>query len=155
MTIRPQDEPPLPEELETADRLLDKADALIRRHRGSDDAALDDLPVLTDVVTLPAQGDFVAPPEPAPQSPAVDKAALATRVQALLAERMVELDASIGRSVEEWLADELPQIISREFDAMTERIRIHTLAHMRATLLPEISGCIAQVLDELPQDIRD
>ena len=48
---------------------------------------------------------------------------------------MVELDASIGRSVEEWLADELPQIISREFDAMTERIRIHTLAHMRATLV--------------------
>ena len=154
MTIRPQDEPPLPEELETADRLLDKADALIRRHRGSDDAALDDLPVLTDVVALPRRR-FRRAARTCATVPAVDKAALATRVQALLAERMVELDASIGRSVEEWLADELPQIISREFDAMTERIRIHTLAHMRATLLPEISGCIAQVLDELPQDIRD
>jgi len=151
MSLRPQDEPPLPEELEAADLLLDKADALIRRHRGGDDPGFDDLPVLTDVVELPAT--TVAPESPTPVAAVTDNPAAA--VEALLAERMVELDASIQRSVEEWLADELPQIISREFDTMTERIRIQTLAHMRATLMPEISGCISQLLDELPRDIRD
>lgn len=152
MSFRPQDEPPLPEELETADLLLGKADALIRRHRGGDD--IDDLPVLTDVVELPGTPAAVGPPPVAGAEPDATNAA-GTALEARIAERMIELDASIQRSVEEWLADELPQIISREFDTMTDRIRIQALAHMRATLIPEISGCIAQMLDELPQDIRD
>lgn len=163
MNFRPQDDLPLPEELKTADLLLGKADALIRRHRGSEDPAFDDLPVLTDVVdpasvasiSGPAAPASAVPTAPDPASDGVAARAARPAIQALLAERMVELDASINRSVEEWLADEMPQIISREFDAMIERARIEALAHMRATLMPEISGCISQVLDELPKDLDD
>lgn len=158
-------------ELNIADDLLDKADALLRRHRadllaapptpaegGSDD---DDLPILTEIVSdfgdgLPVLTDSIdtlAPPAPAFVPPApvtatpAAAAAQATTPGVLLAEQLIELDTEIAREIETWLAAELPQIVARELDSLGERIRVETLAHLRATLLPELSARIARRLD--------
>ena len=162
-------------ELNIADDLLDKADALLRRHRadllaapptpaedGSDD---DDLPILTEIVSdfgdgLPVLTDSIdtlAPPAPAFVPPAAEQApatatpataaAPATTPGVLLAEQLIELDTEIAREIETWLAAELPQIVARELDSLGERIRVETLAHLRATLLPELSARIARRLD--------
>lgn len=151
-------------EIERANDLLDKADALLRRHRGSefeagfDNAEVsvpledeDDLPILTDIVddfdigapvlteVADAAPAAVAAPVEAP--PAIDPARIA--------ERLVEIDTEISREVEAWLANELPQILSREFDALVDKVRSETLAHLRATLLPTLSERIARRLDAL------
>ena len=134
----------MPDELKTADALLDQADALLHRHRGAaslmtasgDDLAADDLPLLTEVVEEPAP----APPtEPLIPSPA--------DTQAALAERLVVLDGLIAREVEAWLSDELPQILTAELDRLAERLRAQALAQMRATLLPALSQRISDTLN--------
>lgn len=157
-------------ELERADDLLGKADALLRRHRGSDaplpdddpvdeyEVALedgDDLPILTDIVDdfdpeIPLLTEVAAAPAvlaPTPQPAVV--APPPGLDPAFIAEQLVELDTEIRREVEAWLATELPQILSREFDALIEKVRGETLAHLRATLLPTLSEHIASRLDRL------
>lgn len=132
----------MPEELDTADALLDQADALLQRHRGAaslmtavgDDIAADDLPLLTDVVEeLP--GPALASEAPRPPARGVD-----------LAERLVLLDGLIAREVESWLANELPQLLSAELDRLAERLRSQALAQMRATLLPALAEHISATL---------
>ncbi|MFA9441026.1 hypothetical protein ACDA63_15430 [Uliginosibacterium sp. sgz301328] len=63
-----------------------------------------------------------------------------------MGERLIELDAYIAQAIDGWIARELPQIISGELDALVERLRIQTTAHMRATLLPEISDKLSGLL---------
>jgi hypothetical protein len=66
-------------------------------------------------------------------------------------EQLIELDAYISQSIDNWLTRELPHIISSEFDLVAERIRSQTAAHMRATLLPELSNKLSALLDTKPQ----
>lgn len=132
-------------ELELADSLIDKADALLRKHRGAEPSAHhDELPILTDVVTdyddqIPLLGEpvsahaFTAPPQR----------------RALLLEQLEKIDMLINNEVEAWLNNELPQLLSRELDQLSERLRVETLAHLRATLLPTLSAHIASQIDEL------
>ncbi len=155
----------MPEELEHADELLEKAEALIRRHQGggSETESFDDLPVLTEVVEVEQQG---APPEveefaleeieredaaAAPAPPAAEAAGGAID-ESLLVERLIGLDAKLSRAIEDWIADELPQIMAREFEAMGERIRAEALAHLRATLIPALSQDVSAMLDPPPTD---
>lgn len=140
------------QELKIADALLHKADALLRRHRGIEPAEpevevpLDDedLPILTEVVE-----DFdatVAPPAvPAPASTDACGPAAATE----LAEHMVALDTAIQREVEAWFAQELPLLLSREFERLSGQLREEALAHLRATLLPALSERISHSLDKI------
>ena len=94
---------PLPEDLDHADELLAKAEALMRRHEARADAdALDDLPVLTDVVE-------VEEAEPDDDGAAVD--------EMQLAEQLIALDAGLTRAIETWMNTELPQIVAREIGA--------------------------------------
>lgn len=163
-------------ELNIADDLLDKADALLRRHRADLSAALakpfppaddgsddDDLPILTEIVSdfgdglpvltdsIDAQAPPAAPafvPPPAAPAPATSpEAAPAAAPGVLLAEQLIELDTEIAREIENWLAAELPQIVARELESLGERIRVETLAQLRATLLPDLSARIARRLD--------
>jgi hypothetical protein len=142
---RPNAADDLPEELEAADALLDQAEALLQRHRGSaslmtalgDDLAADDLPLLTDVV------DEVAAEVPVASLPPQSSAAR----EVDLAEHLVVLDGLIAREVEAWLANELPQILSAELDRLAERLRGQALAQMRATLLPALSQHISTTLN--------
>lgn len=127
-----QDAPP--EEFDHADELLEKAEALIRRHQQIGPAeGGDDLPVLTDVVELDEAWDAGGAIDPA-----------------RLAEHLIGVDARLGRALEDWVASELPQILSREFDLLAERLRAEVLAHLRATLLPKLSADISTLLERLP-----
>lgn len=154
-------------EIARADDLLDKADALLRRHRSAEPEPFvaettpppsladgDDLPILTDIVDefdadIPVLTD-VAPPVAASPSPTAVPAAAAHGIDpAIVAEHLIEIDTEIAREVEAWLANELPQILSRELDALVEKVRSETLAHLRATLLPTLSERIARRLDTL------
>ncbi len=137
---------PLPrdDELERADELLDQADALLRRHRGTDPgatrprAALDDedLPILTDVVD-----DFELIHEPAPAAagapPGVTEAASAA-TPAPSHDATVELDRAVAQELEAWITREMPRILARELDQLGERLQAEMLAHIRATLLPDV-----------------
>jgi len=155
----------MPEELEHADELLEKAEALIRRHQGGSGEAesFDDLPVLTEVVEVeleearPHAEEFAledieredAAAAPAP--PAGETAAGAIH-ESVLVERLIGLDAKLSRAIEDWIANELPQIMAREFEAMGERIREEAIAHLRATLIPALSQDISAMLDPASPD---
>lgn len=163
MSERSWRDSPLPEELEHADELLEKAEALIRKHQGLGGADMvEDLPVLTDVVDPAEPTEGTPPAAQAAPEPAAVAAAPATADmpsvedmpatpaaidEELLVERLIGLDAGLSRAIEAWVSDELPQILSREFDAMTERIRAEALAHLRATLIPQLSSDISAMLD--------
>lgn len=86
--------------------------------------------------------------QPPALSPA-DEHALLVSARAALIEELVELDTEIARSVESWLEDELPQIVTRELDSLAERIRTEAIAQLRATLLPALSERIAHRIDKL------
>jgi hypothetical protein len=77
-------------------------------------------------------------------------AAQATRMA--VAEQLIDLDARIAQKLEAWLGDELPQLVATELDGMVERLRVKTLAHMRATLVPDLSAKLSEVLDATMHD---
>lgn len=160
MTEAPKAELEIPLEDEDADPLFEKADALIQRHASfAIESELDDLPVLTDVVEPPAPVTAAAPsavPAPSAAEPPLPDlaAAIAAAAQAeadRLAERLVVLDSAINRHIQEWVATELPQLVSRELDDLAERLQAAAASHLRATLLPLISGEIADTLDKGPE----
>ena len=145
---------PLPQRLEpdddlkAADLLLGKADALLKRHRVPEPQPPapeeivsledEDLPVLTEVVApedLPAELASPRPPHP-------------KRSASELAEQLISLDTEVSRAVEAWFNAELPQIVSRELDRLAANIREQALAHLRATLLPELSAHISRHLEK-------
>ena len=137
------------DELRTADELLGKADALLRRHKGRDlpepdeFVALDDedIPVLTEIVD-PAEVAGLTAAE-APSTAPVLNAVPASE----LAEQLISLDTEIARAVESWFATELPQLLSRELDKLSDRLQQEALAHLRATLLPTLSEHISRSIE--------
>lgn len=135
-------------DLAEADLLLNKADALLRRHRAtlptppapvlSDDFG--DLPILTDVVE-----DFdQSPAQPATSATLPPVEPPAGAIEAI--EQLVELETEIKREIEDWLDAELPQIVSRELDRLSERLMEEVTAHARATLLHTLSERISERL---------
>lgn len=66
---------------------------------------------------------------------------------AAMSEQLIALDAKIAQSLNQWIAHEMPAIIAGELLGLSERLRNQTAAHLRATLLPELSAEVAQVLD--------
>lgn len=66
---------------------------------------------------------------------------------AAMSERLIELDAQIAQGINQWLNKELPPLIATELLGVAERLRVQTAAHMRATLLPELSEQISLVLE--------
>ena len=142
---------------EEGDRLMSKADALIQRHAGfAATPEVDDLPVLTDVVDDRIE-PFIGESAPVVLQPVESEPTIAEIPPAVfdgadLSQRLVTLDTAISRHIEEWVANELPQLVSRELDELAERLRIQATAHLRATLLPLISAEIAETLDnDLPR----
>ncbi len=126
----------------------------------------DDLPILTEIVddldlaqAWPAHkaadaataSIFFTPPAPAavPAAvPAAGQGAHRAAVAQHLAERLVELDTEIARKVADWVAVEFQQVLDRELERLGERVRAEMLAHLRATLLPELSAHVSTLLDD-------
>lgn len=69
-----------------------------------------------------------------------------------MSERLIELDAQISQSINQWLAKELPQLIATEMLGLAERLRMQTASHLRVTLLPELSEQISKVLESALKD---
>ena len=131
----------------------------------ADEIALDDEPLEAplqpaETTTTPAAEPTALPaivePDPAIIAAAADAAAKAAREEALvqaqaaqmrMAEQLIEFDAHIAQTLESWISNELPQIVAAEVDGMVERLRIKTLAHMRATLVPDLSHKLSELLD--------
>ncbi|WP_374514544.1 hypothetical protein [Niveibacterium sp.] len=131
----------------------------------ADEIALDDEPLEAplqpaETTTTPAAEPTAPPaivePDPAIIAAAADAAAKAAREEALvqaqaaqmrMAEQLIEFDAHIAQTLESWISNELPQIVAAEVDGMVERLRIKTLAHMRATLVPDLSHKLSELLD--------
>ena len=145
---------------EDTEHLTEKPD-VADRHSASLAAApeADDLPVLTDVVDErlePFIGESApiilesVQPEPS-ISEAFPPVFGPQPGQDELTERLVALDTAISRHIEDWVANELPQLISRELDELAERLSHKAAAHLRASLLPLVSSEIADTLDSEPQ----
>ena len=140
---------------EEGDRLMSKTDALIQRHAGfAITPEVDDLPVLTDVVDDRLE-PFIGESAPVVLQPVEPEPTIVETPPASfdgpdLSQRLVALDTAISRHIEEWVANELPQLVSRELDELAERLRTQATAHLRATLLPLISAEIAETLDDDP-----
>ena len=163
---KPADDPA--DELKEADILLEKADALLRRHKIREDKSAaappsdDDLPVLTDIVDdlmiePLLRFDTSAEPAPLPKRAGTHAAPQAPAPEASveLAELLVNLDTELAREVENWFADELPQLVTRELDRFAQRLREEATAHMRATLIPALSERIAVLLEQALTTPRD
>ena len=123
----------------------------------------DDLPILTEIVEdldLPptwsghkaadaaAASTFITPPAPAAVVSASDQAVHRAAVAQHLVEKLVELDTEIARKVADWVAVEFQQVLDRELERLGERVRAEMLAHLRATLLPELSAQVSTLLDD-------
>ena len=128
-----------------------EASALRTDASGAGDGDGDDLPVLTDVVDEriePFIGD--SEPiilEPVDPEPVHQDAAPVLALAPDLAGRIVELDIAINRLIEDWVATELPQLVSRELDALAERLRVKAVTQLQHSLQPLISAEIARRLD--------
>jgi hypothetical protein len=127
----------------------------------------DDLPILTEVVDeselppgwseqdsaplppAPVAASSPAPPQDA--SPPVESTITPEdRIAYLIAERLIELDTRIACSINDWMDNEFPQLLQRELDQLGERLRAEVQAHMRATLLPELSAQISRQMEAIP-----
>jgi len=128
----------------------------------------EDLPILTEVVddlNLPPdwaeQAAKPLPPlsKPAAQPTTLDDALLAApaitledRIAFQIAERLIELDTQITRSIGDWMDREFPQLLQRELDRLAEHLQTEMRAHLRATLLPELSARISEQMNRMPDD---
>lgn len=126
----------------------------------------DDIPILTEVVNdidlPPDWAEATAKPLPplsatisltaAFSAPLPAQAAITTedRVAYQIAERLIDLDTQIARSITEWMDKEFPQFLQRELDRLSEHLQTEMQAHLRATLLPELSARISEQLDLAP-----
>lgn len=132
--------------------IIDQADRLMRRNRvfvaGSRATVevpaepADDLPVLTDMVTLP---EVEAPTGP-PPAPVIPQAAIDERAQVLahefLLERLSAQRLTIEKEVVAWLDTELPHIVMYVVDGLTDQLVAQVTAAVRLELLPKLQLAI-------------
>lgn len=116
------------------DDLIVKVDSLMRRRvfvaGGAQVAEVDDLPVLTEIVTAP----FVAPAGERPVS--------SERIEALVRERLFERlpdqRQALAEELGTWLDRELPQVVMRVLDGLTDLMVAQVTEEARAALLPRL-----------------
>lgn len=167
MNPHPPHELEIPLEDEENDHLIEKAAALMHRHESFVAHEDDDLPILTDVVEADSLESRVEPfigdtppvileaaeaelgTEPSLDDDEVPTIDLPPATPDLpdLSDKLAELDELIARQISDWIDNELPQLVSRELDAFSERIREQAATHLRAALLPQLSSGIANILD--------
>jgi hypothetical protein len=134
-----------------SDDVIDKADSLMRRHRpmpvgdaaatAPKPAEADDLPVLTEVV---ASAD-----EPALPPPVRD-------IEELLRERLAaalpQQRELLRRELAAWLDEQLPQIVMRILDGVTDQLVAQINTQARMTLLPKLQAVLGAENEKPPAD---
>lgn len=135
-----------------ADRLINKADAFLLKHRSARPVD-DDMPVLTEVVgneEVDPDDDTTDATIQAPDAPA---ASAADRMPTDFVEQLIELDAVIAHRIDNWLQNQLPALIDAQVDDIKFKLREEIHAQMRTTLIADISRDISDLLDA--NDPRD
>jgi hypothetical protein len=134
-----------------ADNIIDKADSLMRRHRPlpvgdaaatvAKPAETDDLPVLTEVVA--STNDPALPP------PLRD-------IEELLRERLVaalpQQRELLRRELAVWLDEQLPQLVMRILDGVTDQLVAQINTQARMTLLPKLQAALEAENEKPPAD---
>lgn len=143
--------------------LLDKADNLIQRHRpsgtaGGEHQALsenDDLPMLTDVIIAEDMGPAAVPAvvrlEPTVHIAPPDPEHVAGLAREMLLDHLPAQRQAVAGELAAWLDKELPQVVLRALDGITDQIIAQVTAEALATLLPRMQAA----LDEESQSSRD
>jgi uncharacterized FlaG/YvyC family protein len=140
--------------------ILDQADRLMRRNRvfvaGSRATVhapaepVDDLPVLTDMVTLT---ETEASAEP-PSVPVISQATIDQRAQVLahefLLERLAAQRQSIEKEVVAWLDKELPHIVMYVVDGLTDQLVAQITAAVRLELMPKLQLAVEAEQESQP-----
>lgn len=127
------------------DLLLDQADALMRRHRVfvagapaiADEPASetewadegDDLPLLTDIVAAEA-----------PPAKAVAAAGIGANIGP--DQRLAECRADLALALEQWLDEQLPQLVIRAMDGITDHLVGQITRRTRDELLPRLDAIL-------------
>lgn len=130
-----------------ADDLLRQADRLMKRHRvfvaagaqapeAAEAVPPEELPVLTDVVEQVA--------EPTPVTFTSEQ--LAALAQELLYERLPLQRQALADELAAWLDNELPQVVMRVLDGVTDQLVAQVTREATAALLPRLQSA----LDESP-----
>ncbi len=126
------------------DPLLDQADALMRRHRvyvagaastaagSGSEAEDDDLPLLTDVVGA----------EPPSETVAADID---------LERRLAEHHAALIHELETWLDEQLPQLVIRAMDGITDHLVTQITRLAQEQLLPRLDLILKPAPEDFPQ----
>lgn len=133
------------EEITQANVLLNKVDALLHRHQHTaqpNPSARTDIPLLTDIVKEP-QPAVVRPVRTSTQAQKMERPAFSERQIGML---QTLLDIEISRALESWLTHDLPAVLARELDSLTDRLHMEMLSSMKATLLPVLSEHLLQKL---------
>ena len=66
-----------------------------------------------------------------------------------LAEHLVALDSELQKEIERWFRDELPGLVSAEFERFSERLQARALDQLRSHLLPLLSERIGTHLESI------
>lgn len=127
--------------------LLVQADKLMRRHRvflaGATAPAttpaeeVEDLPVLTEVVQ-PAESGPIEPQAVAAVAPEQIEA----RARELFFERLPQQREALAAELAAWVDAELPQVVIRALDGMTDQLIAQVTAEARNVLLPRLQATL-------------
>lgn len=143
------------------DKLLERADSLMRRRtfvagannepagltgasENDEDFPLEEVPVLTEVVGTGVSLECPAEvPEPTPQAAVAQQAqqieaAVRKRLDQLLTARQAEL----AQEIETWLDEQMPQLVIRAMDGITDHLVALLANRARDELLPRLESAM-------------
>jgi len=132
--------------------LLVQADKLMRRHRvflagaaapaAAPAEAVDDLPVLTEIV-CPADEQPIQLATTGTTA-AIDPEQIEARAQELLLERLPQQREALAAELAAWVGAELPQVVMRALDGMTDQLIAQVTAEARNVLLPRLQAALEE-----------
>jgi hypothetical protein len=143
-----------------SDQLLDKADALMHRRNfvadaktveepleTADEVYAEDFPLLTEVV---AEGQDLSPQPQDATAPSASslftqqlEAAVREQLNRLLEERQTQL----ANEIETWLDEQMPQLVIRAMDGITDHLVALLANRTRDELLPRLEAAMQHADD--------
>lgn len=137
--------------MDHSDDLPQQADQLRRRHRsfiagGAQSAAVetpstdrDDLPVLTEVVEDPAARSSLDSSDVGSQ-PVIAPERIEALALEMLFERLPVQRQALAEELAKWLDSDLPEVIMRVLDGITDQLVAQIADEARAALLPRLQA---------------
>jgi DNA-binding transcriptional regulator YbjK len=137
-----------------SDPLLQKADALMQRHRSiaantAATSAADDVPVLTEIVTAERRSvDRGTSPDSAPK---LDEAAVEALVRERLDKVLPNLRRQVAHELDAWFDEQLPKIVMSLLDGFTDRLVGQISAQARGDLMTWLQTAGEDIEPKPPQ----